>query len=291
MTYLLDRNYDIRETQTFYDTLKSAATEDPRVELDRFGDRKRSEERRKYINQVIAVTDSSRLGRTLVGASNFRGKALSLDRNLTVVIDRLARNQKPMAEEMKTKIQNGELLAGDGEFEDILATVKRDNGIIAFYYDMYKLSERNLSQSLAVRSDDALGYFYYGKVLKLTARKEGEKDLALQMFTKAIDLDKRNANPQARLYLALTKMGGRSTNNIQDIVNDLKQYVASYQQMNGGGLPPSMNVIYDYMQQAGEVNYAANAVVNVRSVSSQMSMPVQTAPPATQPAPATPKRR
>jgi predicted Zn-dependent protease len=273
MDYMLKRNYDVRESQTFYDTLKSAVNDDPRLELDRFGDRKRSEERRKTLNSWISSADSSTVAKTTFGATNLKGKALSLDRNLAVTTNRLAKNQEKMADEIKMKIQNGEILAGDGEFENIMAILKRDNGVTAFYYDMYKLAARNLDQSLAIRSDDALSYFYYGKVLKLTARKSGEREEALRMFSKAIELDKRNANPQARFYLALTKMGGRSTNNIMEIVGDLKQYVAMYQQMNGGALPPNMSLIYDYMQEAGETNWSVVPVINVKSVG--ITTPVQ----------------
>jgi len=266
MSYMLNRNYDVRETQTFYETLRAAAVDDPRIELDRFADRKRTEERRKTLTAYINGADSARLSKTVFGATNMRGKSLSIDRNTSVVLNRMAKNQEKMADDIKLKLQNGELIAGDGEFDNILSTLKRDNGIVAFYYDMYKLSARNLNQALAVRSDDSLGYFYYGKVMKLTARKPGEKEQALQLFAKAIELDKRNTNPQARLYLALTKMSGRTTNNIQEIVGDLKGYVSLYQQMNGGSLPPSMSVIYDYMQEAGELNWNVVPVANVRNV-------------------------
>ncbi len=266
MEYMLKRNYDVRESQTFYDTLKTVAIEDPRIELDRFADRKRTEERRKSVNAMIASANTATLAKTTFGATNLRGKSLSIDRNTVVTVNRLAKNQEKMAEDLKAKIQNGEIMAGDGEFENIMAILKRDNGIVAFYYDMYKLAARNLDQSLAVRSDDALGYFYYGRVLKLTARKSGEKEMALQMFAKSIELDKRNANPQSRLYFALTKMSGRTTNNITEIVADLKQYVNLYQQSNGGALPPNMSTIYDFMQEAGEVNWNASPVINVKTV-------------------------
>lgn len=281
MEYMLGRNYDVRETQTFYETLKTAVNEDPRLELDRFADRKRTEERRKAVNGWIAGANSSTIAKTTFGATNLRGKALSLDRNSTVTTDRMKKNQEKMADEIKMKIQNGEIMAGDGEFENIMAVLKRDNGITAFYYDMYKLAARNLDQSLAIRSDDALSYFYYGKVLKLTARKAGEREEALRMFAKAIELDDRKANPQARFYYALTKMSGRSTNNITEIVNDLKEYVAMYQQMNGGALPPNMNIIYDYMQEAGEINWSVAPVANVRNVAATV---VNNTPASVQPA-------
>jgi hypothetical protein len=283
MEYMLNRNYDVREAQNFYDTLKLAAIDDPRIELDRFADRERTEERHRMIKGWIASADSSRIAKTTIGATNLRGKSLGIDRNTAVVVRRIERNQTNMADDIKMKVQSGDLMAGDGEFESILATLKRDNGIVAFYYDMYKLSERNLSQALAIRSDDPLGYFFYGKVLKLTARKPGEKEKAMQLFAKAIELDARGTIPQSRLYYALTKMSGRTTNNVQEIVADLKQYVEHYQRMNAGSLPPNMNIIYDYMQEAGETNWLAMPTINVRAVTvANTSAP----PPSTQTSPA-----
>ena len=286
LNYMLERNYDVRETQTFYETLRSAAVEDPRIELDRFADRDRTEDRRKTLTSIISLTDISRLSKTSVGATNLRGKSLSTDRNTAVVLSRVQKNEAKMADDIKVKVESGALIAGDGEFENIMATLKRDNGVSAFYYDMYKLAERNLSQSLAIRSDDALGYFYYGKVLKLTARKPGEKEQALQMFAKSIELDRRGVNPQARLYYALTKMSGRTTNNIQEVSADLKQYVEMYQRMHAGALPQNMEMIYGYLQEAGETNWTALPVSNVKNVAAAtttvvpvpVSAPQQSAP-------------
>jgi len=287
LDYMIERNYDVREVPTFYETLRAVAIEDPRVELDRYADRERTEDRRKAVNAWINTASTRDLSKTLIGATNLRGKSLSLDRNTSVVISRVQKNQEKMADDIKTKLENSELIAGDGEFENIMATLKRDNGISAFYYDMYKLAARNLDQSLAIRSDDATAYFFYGKVLKLTARKSGEKERALQMFAKAIEYDRRGANPQSRLYYALTKMSGRTTNNITAIVTDLKQYVELYQRMHGGTLPPNMNVIYDYMQEAGEPNWSAVPVANVKNVGSSVSsqpIPASTTPPTSTPA-------
>lgn len=272
--YMLERNYDIRESREFYDTLQAAAIEDPRIELDRFGDRKRAQERSNQIKAFLLQTDSSRLAKAQIGATNLRGKSISLDRNLPVVMNRLAKNQEKMSDELRAKLANGEIIAGDGEFDNVMSALKRDNGVVAFYYDMYKLAARNLTQSLAIRSDDSLGYFYYGKVLKLTARKPGEREQALQLFARAIELDKRKSNPQARLYYALTKMTGRQTNNLQEVVSDLKEYVGQYQLVNSGALPPSINAIYDFLQEAGEVDWNATPFQNVRTVGG--STPTQT---------------
>lgn len=298
MDLMLKRNYDVREIQTFYETLRAASIEDPRIGLEQFGDNQRLTERNDLVKQQMTNISADTIAKTYYGASNLRGmsirqgynvaqsvnsavnqepaapnsqKALGLDRNLNTVITRTQRNEAKMSDDVKAKVLSGDLLAGDGEFENIMATLKRDNGIVAFYYDMYKLSMRNLSQSLAIRSDDPLGYFYYGKVLKLTARKPGEKEEALQMFAKAIDLDKRGNIPQSRLYYALTKMSGRATTNVNEVSSDLKQYVELYQRMSGGNLPPNMNVIYDYLQEAGDANWSAVPVANVKTVTSSIT--------------------
>jgi hypothetical protein len=210
-----------------------------------------------------------------------------MDRNTVVVTTRMQRNQQKMSDEIRLKLENGELMAGDGEFESVLATLKRDNGIVAFYYDLYKLSARNLSQALAIRSDDAVGYFFYGKVLKLTARKPGEMAMARQMFKQAMDLDRREAVPQSRLYFALTKMTGRSTNNIDEIVGDLKTYVESYQINNAGALPPNMGLIYDYLQEAGETSWKPTAAMYVRDVPA-VSQSLQQPAVSSNPAPSNP---
>ncbi len=89
MGYMLNRNYDVRETQTFYETLKTAAIEDPRIELDRFADRDRTEDRRKAVTAYINTADTNQLSKTLIGASNLRGKSLSMDRNTAVVLSRV----------------------------------------------------------------------------------------------------------------------------------------------------------------------------------------------------------
>lgn len=314
MDLMLKRNYDVREVQTFYETLKATSLEDPRIGLEQFGDTQRVSERDGLLKQVVGAMSPDTIARTYYGASNLRGmsirgafntaqivngavnqapaapnsqKALGLDRNLNTVLTRAQRNESRMSDDVKAKVLSGELLAGDGEFENIMATLKRDNGIVAFYYDMYKLSMRNLSQSLAIRSDDPLGFFFYGKVLKLTARKPGEKEEALQMFAKAIQLDRRGNIPQSRLYYALTKMSGRTTTNIDEVSSDLKQYVELYQRMSGGELPPNMNVIYDYLQEAGDPNWSAVPVANVKTVTSSITSQAPPAATTTTTAPAT----
>jgi len=48
-----------------------------------------------------------------------------------------------------------------------------------------------------------------------------------------------------------------------EIVSTLKEYVTLYQREHGGVLPPNMEAIYDYMQEAGELSWSAPPVTNI----------------------------
>jgi hypothetical protein len=144
-----------------------------------------------------------------------------------------------------------------------MAELKRDNGIRAFYYDMFRMSRDNLEESLLIRSNDPFTHFYYGKVLKLTARTPAEKSRALAEFARAVELDRRRVLPEARLHRALALIENKEPSQMPEIVAALKEYVGLYQRVNGGALPPNMDVIYDYMQEAGELVWSAPRVTNI----------------------------
>jgi hypothetical protein len=144
-----------------------------------------------------------------------------------------------------------------------MAELKRDNGVRAYYYDMFRMARENLEESLRIRNNDPFAHFYYGKVLKLTARNASEKSRAMAEFRRAIDLDVRKVLPEARLNRALAMMENKDPAQMPEIVSSLKEYVNLYQRIHGGGLPPNMDVIYDYMQEAGEIGWSAPPVTNV----------------------------
>jgi hypothetical protein len=128
---------------------------------------------------------------------------------------------------------------------------------------MFQMARDNLEESLRIRSNDPYAHFYYGKVLKLTARNMAEKSRALNEFVRAIDLDKRRVLPESHLYRALSLIEGKDPNQMRDIVTSLKEYVSLYQREHSGTLPPNMDVIYDYMQEAGEMTWTATPAINV----------------------------
>src|SRR5262249_445230 len=92
---------------------------------------------------------------------------------------------------MKDKLEKGEIIGSGPEFDAVMADLKRDNGVRAFYYDMFQMAVENLREALQIRSNDPYTYFYYGKVLNLTARTRAEKAEAMDAFIKTIELDQR----------------------------------------------------------------------------------------------------
>jgi hypothetical protein len=132
---------------------------------------------------------------------------------------------------------------------------------------MFQMARENLEESLRIRSNDPYCHYYYGKVLKLTARTSGEKSRALNEFITAIQLDRRRVIAEPHLYRALSMIESKDAEQVREITESLKQYVAIYQREHGGTLPPNMDVIYDYMQEAGELGWMASPAMNVRTAS------------------------
>jgi hypothetical protein len=62
--------------------------------------------------------------------------------------------------------------ASEGSFRDgkdstrgsALAELQRDNGILAYYSDMYELAYKNLAEALAVRGSDSLAHEFYSRI-------------------------------------------------------------------------------------------------------------------------------
>lgn len=250
LKYMLDRSYDPREVPKLFASMQNMARLDRRVGLGFMGDPDRLNERLQMVNSIVNGLTTPRA--LLVGSIDLAAK-----RGLNVA------PTGDFTAEMKSKLDAGELIGSTAEFEAIMAELKRDNGIRAYYYDMFQMSRDNLEESLLIRSNDPYSHFYYGKVLKLTARNSAEKSRALAEFVRAIELDKRRVLPEARLHRALALIENKEPSQLPEIVSTLKEYVGLYQREHGGQLPSNMDVIYDYMQEANELNWSAPPVMNI----------------------------
>lgn len=281
LKYMFDRNYDPREAPKFYATLQRISHSDSRAGLGFMGDTQRVLDRVQQVNTVINGFGNLGSRGLFAGALDLRaqresqgvtegakgpdrGKALSAERaaaGQVVAAQTLASG--PMAAAIKAKIESGELIGSSAEFATVMAELKRDNGLRAYYYDMFQMARDNLEESLLIRSSDPFTHFYYGKILKLTARTAVEKQRALSEFVRAIELDKRRVIAEPHLYRALALIETKDPGQSKLIVSSLKDYVAVYQRENGGSLPPNMDVIYDYLQEVGEMDWAARPATNV----------------------------
>ncbi|HEX8208252.1 MAG TPA: M48 family metallopeptidase, partial [Solirubrobacteraceae bacterium] len=283
LQYMLARNYDAREVPKFYASLQNVSRRDQRTGLGFMANAARIADRVSYVAGLAPVGGVQTMA--LVGAINLNmerqaeamiaaatpqperpadtGKSMDPTRDAAARGANMQRLiQGAMSEEVRQKLESGQLIGSPAEFLAVMAELKRDNGIRAFYYDMFQVARDNLDESLQIRSNDPAAHFYYGKVLKLTARTPGDKARALAEFAAAIDLDKRRMLPESYLHRALALVG-RDQTQTREIVSDLKEYVTLYQRQNGGRLPPNMDVIYDYMQDAGEMTWVATPAMNV----------------------------
>jgi Peptidase family M48 len=264
LKYMLDRNYDVREVPKFYANLRSTSALDPRVRLGFIADKDRLNEREEQVKSLIG--NGSAIQKTLyVGSTNLApGKMLDPSKNAAERADAAQKSiEGAMAADIRAKLDAGELIGNSAEFEAVMAGITRDNGVRAYHFDMFKMARENLEESLRIRSNDPYSHYYYGKVLKLTARTSQEKLRALGEFAQAIQLDRRKVIAEPYLYRALSMIDAKDAGQMQEIVTALKDYVAIYQREHSGALPPNMEVIYDYMQEAGEVSWTATPAMNV----------------------------
>jgi hypothetical protein len=157
------------------------------------------------------------------------------------------------------------------EFNLIMSELKRDNGIEAFYFDMFQMAKTNLQHAVTVRSDDPLAVYYYGRVMKQVGRTSEELDLAQQSLLKAVSLDTRHEIPEVQLHRALMLMDSKDNVNQTEAINALKAYITNYERKRAMGitsnglLPPNVDVLYGYMRVLGDKTWTAPNFAEIMS--------------------------
>ena len=285
LRYMLDRKYDPREVPKFYAKLKSLSQRDKRAGLGFIASAARLAEREPLLTSMLPLMVTSGSSMLMYGAINLNvqeqmnqtmqtlmpkpekepdsGKKLDPTSNSA---RREEASQASITNEHAARIKElldaGELIGSSAEFQSVMAAIRRDNGIRAFYYDMFHMARGNLEESLRIRSNDPVAHYYYGVVLKLTARTLGEKQRALNEFALAVQYDRRKVLAEPYLHRALAMIDSKESQT-REIVENLKEYVQLYQRQNAGALPQNMDMIYDYMQDAGETSWTATPAMNV----------------------------
>jgi predicted Zn-dependent protease len=282
LKFLLDRRYDPREAPKLFLALRQATINDPRCALGLNAQSGRVAENAQQVEQFITGNGPTP-GQLYFGTVSFNsawqqqpapvaqpvaqenaGKSMNPLRDAAgraAVTRRVVSG--PLAAEIAERLKTGGLIGSSDEFEAVMAELKRDNGVQAYYYDMFQVALNNLEEALNIRSNDPYTHFYYGKVLKLTARTPAEKNRAISAFKKAIELDRRNVLAEPHLYYALAMVEEKNPAQMPEITRSLKRYVATYQKEHAGALPPNMDVIYAYLQEADDWEWAASPATNV----------------------------
>lgn len=252
----LGKSFDIQEVPRLYTTMAQIARVDNRAQLGFLGSRKRIRERNDYARGLI---DGALQTQYQEGLKANRLKGMSPEFNL------------------------------------IMAELKRDNGIEAFYFDMFQLAKMNLQQSVMMRSDDPLAAYYYARVMKQVGRTKEELDIAQQSLMKAISLDTRHEIPEIQLHRALMLMDNKDSNSNIEAIAALKNYITEYERnrslsaTNQRYLPPNVDVLYGYLRLLGDKTWKApsprelSTPTTVNSSASPVQKPVPVPAPQTEP--------
>ena len=212
---VLNGNYNVREVPKLYASLEKAAAKDQRIQLGFIGQRKRLKQRTEKAENLI---------------------------------------NNAMKAEIELKEKNG-FLSSSAEHRNLMAELKRDNGIIAFYHDMFDMARTNLQEAVAVRDNDPAAHYFYAKTLKLVGRTDEDTRLAKESFFKATKADTRQQNYGAHLHLALM-MAREKGIDPQQVSAEMDTYVTDYARWNAekritGAYPPNLGSIYEYIALYG----------------------------------------
>lgn len=232
---ILGKSFDIKEVPRLFATMAQVAHTDNRTQLGFLGARSRIKERTEYAQKLI---DGS------------------------------------LQAQYQDALKANKIKGTGPDFNLIMAELKRDNGIEAFYHDMFQLAKMNLQQSVMLRSDDPLAAYYYGRVLKQVGRTKEELDIAEQSLLKAVALDLRYEIPDVQLHRALLLMDSKDNANQAEAIAAFKNYITTYGRKRAtlvstnGLLPPNVDVLYGYMRLLGEKTWTApNPVETLKAAS------------------------
>jgi predicted Zn-dependent protease len=244
---MLSARYDVREVPKLYALLETTVLRDSRASLGFLGERNRIKERKDMATKMLTETYKAEIDARL----------------------------------------NSDGFSGDSAgHRNLMAELKRDNGIMAYYNDMFEIARKNLEEAVAIRDNDPAAQYYYGKVLETIGRTPEDRKLAEQSFMKAAQFDKdQQENFGAHLHRALLMIEDNNTQNSSQLTNALDTYVTDYaryqiEYSKSLLLPPNINTIAEYMRIYGAADWRPHmpeGSENIRVAESQL-------PPAPQPA-------
>jgi predicted Zn-dependent protease len=248
----LDASYDVREVPNLYASMQKVAVKDVRVGLGFLGSRRRIDERLEHAKNLIA---------------------------------------NAYKREIDVRLKAG-FLSTTAEHRNLMAELKRDNGIMAYYHDMFELARVNLKDAVAIRDNDPAAHYYYAKVLKQIGRTDEDRKLAEDEFYKAVKFDVRDENFGSHLHLAMMMAREKNPDRNQ-VTHELDDYVTDYARWTVmdrtlRAFPPNLETVYEYMTLYGDPGWRPKApdVKDLPQAYQQLNSVLSSAPPEAAPAPA-----
>jgi predicted Zn-dependent protease len=222
---VLEHNFDVREAPKVFLTMENSIHRDDRVGMGfHYGQVSSLVERRRHVQELLTG-------------------ALKADLE---------------------KRSAGGLQTSSPDFSLLMSAVKRDNGVLAFEYDLFDEARQNLEEAIAVRSTDPRSHYWLGRVYKQTARNPEEEQKAMDHLMQAIRLDNgRFAYPQPHLERALALLKQNDQTVLAEAQQEIKTYIELYKFDNGGQIPGNWHILYDYLSLTGDDRWAQPPVLNV----------------------------
>lgn len=164
-----------------------------------------------------------------------------------------------------TRILDGEgFRLSSPRYNQLMAELKRDNGLLALERDLFAIARSNLEEAAAVRTDDPLTIYGLGMLYRTVGRTAEDRAKASSFLKAAMEFDEiRHRFPEAHLQYAVELLSREDPQFYPEIQRNLKNYVVLYQRKSGGTLPPEMRFVYDYLDLTGDRSWIAYDVKNV----------------------------
>ena len=183
------------------------------------------------------------------------GYSKDLPARVSKVSDLLNGSYKPTVD----RILHGEgFQMASPRFAQIMADLKRDNGIAALERDLFTIARTNLEEAAAVRSDDPLTLYGLGMLYRTVGRTEEELSLAASYLRSCAQFDEgRFRFPDAYLQYSVELMSREDPRLYPEIQATLKKYVALHSEGEGRAIPKEMRFIYDSLDMTGDRSWSA----------------------------------
>lgn len=209
----------------------------------------------------------TKLGRIIRGSGTAADLAFGSAKELPERASEMTTKLGTTYQAVVTRILEGEgFRLSSPRYNQLMAELKRDNGLLALERDLFAIARSNLEEAAAVRTDDPLTTYGLGMLYRMVGRTDEDQAKAGSYLKASIEYDEiRHRFPEVYLQYAVELLSREDPQFYPEIQLSLKNYVVLFQRKFGGALPPEMRFVYDYLDLTGDRSWIAYDVKNVSS--------------------------